>query len=476
MRFKAPTFEIPADDPFKFDVLSRKESADIPTEFVDSLTESFVLAIDSPWGTGKTVFLKMWIQTLRNQGRYCLYFNAWENDFSDSPLVSLIGEIGDSIENLDIPGKKKDFANKAFEKTKKLGATLVKAALPAAVKMATAGMLDLNEALETTIADLAEKLAQEEIEKYQADKNTIQHFRSSLSNLVAALRKIDAKAAQKPIVFVIDELDRCRPDYAVQLLEKVKHLFSVEGLVFVLSIDRNQLGECVKSLYGAGMNADGYLRRFIDLEYRLPAPEKGKFTKALFEKYGLNQAFDSKPFQLHGEGEALLNALTDLFEIFDFGLRIQEQCFTQISVVMRMTPLDGYLYSHMLALLICLRVANRQLYFTLVDGLASHDEVLNYLRSLPGGTELVDSRLGAILEADLVINIRDWHVREEILKKYEALSKPDNQDEKSRTRAQSVRMYISHLSPGGLDNARTIDFISRKIEVARRFIPAPSEA
>src|ERR1043166_4063665 len=102
MRFKPTPVQIPQDAPFKEDLLSRRQSAEVLTEFVASLMEPFVLAIDSPWGTGKTTFLKMWLPFLQNQGFHCLYFNAWENDFTESPLVSLIGEVGAEIDTLSL--------------------------------------------------------------------------------------------------------------------------------------------------------------------------------------------------------------------------------------------------------------------------------------------------------------------------------------------------------------------------------------
>ena len=89
MRFKPKPIQVPAEEPFKEDLLSRKQSAEVLTDLVSSLAEPFVLAIDSPCSTGKTTFLKMWVQHLRNQGFHCLYFNAWESDFTESPLVSL---------------------------------------------------------------------------------------------------------------------------------------------------------------------------------------------------------------------------------------------------------------------------------------------------------------------------------------------------------------------------------------------------
>jgi predicted KAP-like P-loop ATPase len=236
-RFKPPALEIPTDAPFKHDLLERELNANVLTQFVAHLEEPFVLAVDSPWGSGKTTFLKMWLQSLKNQDFHCFYFNAWQNDFSDSPLVSLIGEIGDVIKKLRLGDEQQTAAHQAFEKAKKSGAALAKAALPAVIKLATAGVLDISAIKADDIAKLAEELTKKKIEKYQADKQTITHFRKELAELVSVLRQKAGDKQTKPIVFVIDELDRCRPPYAVELLEKVKHLFSVDGLIFVLAVD-----------------------------------------------------------------------------------------------------------------------------------------------------------------------------------------------------------------------------------------------
>src|SRR5207244_5920704 len=182
------------------------------------------------------------------------------------------------------------------------------------------------------LAKLAEEVAKQQIEKYQADKKTIGHFRQELSELVTVLRK-KSGGASKPIIFVVDELDRCRPPYAIELLEKIKHLFLVDGLVFVLAIDRQQLGESVKCLYGEGLDADNYLRRFIDLEYRLPAPKLEQFVKAQFARFGLDEAMTAKKGTTADDANNLVKILTELFSVFQFQLRTQQQCFTQLALV-----------------------------------------------------------------------------------------------------------------------------------------------
>src|SRR5262249_37550885 len=161
-----------------------------------------------------------------------------------------------------------------------------------------------------------EELTKKQIEKYQADKKTITHFRKELADLVSTLRQKSRNQTTKPIIFITDELDRCRPPYALELLEKIKHLFSVEGLVFVLAIDRHQLGESVKCLYGQGMDTDNYLRRFIDLEYRLPAAKVEQFVKAQFARFELEQTIALRKARASEDTANLVRVLTDLFILF----------------------------------------------------------------------------------------------------------------------------------------------------------------
>jgi hypothetical protein len=67
MNLKSPELEIPLADPFKNDLLGRKESAVSLTELICSTDEPLVLSINASWGEGKTTFLNMWRQILTNK-------------------------------------------------------------------------------------------------------------------------------------------------------------------------------------------------------------------------------------------------------------------------------------------------------------------------------------------------------------------------------------------------------------------------
>ena len=98
IRIQPKEIEVPADDPFKNDLLARKEPVEVLTSIIGSIEGPCVLAVDSGWGTGKTTFLKMWLQHLRNQGFLVVDFNAWETDFTESPFIALSAEITQTLE------------------------------------------------------------------------------------------------------------------------------------------------------------------------------------------------------------------------------------------------------------------------------------------------------------------------------------------------------------------------------------------
>ena len=93
MKINPPVPEIPADDPYLHDLFSRKEFGDSLTSIFSNLEENVVVCVDAPWGDGKTTFAKMWIASLRQQKINCIYYDAYEHDYSDDPFVSFCAEI-----------------------------------------------------------------------------------------------------------------------------------------------------------------------------------------------------------------------------------------------------------------------------------------------------------------------------------------------------------------------------------------------
>src|SRR6185437_6425840 len=113
------------------------------------------------------------------------------------------------------------------------------------------------------------------LDSHAADRETFKRFREALNGLAEELASLPDDAngggeTQKPLVFVIDELDRCRPPFALELLEKIKHFFSVPRVVFVLVSSLSQLEAAARFAYG-DIDALTYLEKFFHLRLLFPA-------------------------------------------------------------------------------------------------------------------------------------------------------------------------------------------------------------
>ncbi|MEL7611339.1 P-loop NTPase fold protein [Vreelandella titanicae] len=258
------------------DLLGRAEVA----EFLQNLLENGnddikVVNIDSPWGTGKTFFLERWCKHLR-EGRGVVYFNAWEKDYTGDPFVSLVSAIRDQLKaqrNLsdDIEDTINDFTVKAKN--------AIVSTAPALTKVLSKGLLkkliavegeELAAAIQAATDEVADKAVEALIVNSEKDQEAVKQFRDVFEKLVREVSV--AKSGEDddfPVYVFIDELDRCRPTYAIELLERIKHFFDVPGCTFIIATDTKQLGHSIKAVYGSEFNSFEYLKRFFDITYSL---------------------------------------------------------------------------------------------------------------------------------------------------------------------------------------------------------------
>ena len=158
IRIQPREINVPENDPFKNDLLGRKESVEVLTHLVGSLEGPCVLAVDAAWGSGKTTFLRIWAQYLRNQGFPVVEFNAWETDFVGDPFVSLSTELTEGLRAYT----DETLATK-IDNTRKVAKEVIRRAFPGAIRIATGGILDLaplfEKELGQAIASYAEDIA-----------------------------------------------------------------------------------------------------------------------------------------------------------------------------------------------------------------------------------------------------------------------------------------------------------------------------
>lgn len=335
------------------DSLGRQNKAEVLTKFVGTISEPFVLSLEAPWGVGKTTFLKHWEKELEKAGHIPLYINAWETDFATDPLAPLATAFIEASKKTDVKDKFKPTIS-AFGK-----AILASSARSAVAK---AFMLDIKD-----IKKDLESQALQAVALFEGQKETYQKLKEQLVAFAKAVR--EESQGKSKVVVLLDELDRCRPSYAIEMLERIKHIFEVDGFVFVLAIDRQQLNASVRHTFGLDTTTEEYLGRFIDMRIELPRPKPEEYFKLL-----------NKQYQLAPLGASLLYRMCDtaMNEIFNLSLRTQAQLFLKMRALSRWHgEMDEYAMI-LMPFMVALHHADRKFFERLAER-RDIDELADYL-------------------------------------------------------------------------------------------------
>lgn len=279
------------------DLLKRSEEADSLKNYLHKRYEQiplkpFTLNINAEWGYGKTYFLQQLANKCANDGHPVVYFDAWKNDYTKEPLLAFMSELNGQLDQ---------YLDKREQKAKNILKKIAEFSLPIifsiiAKRFTGYGIDQLNEMLsedkgiekektEDKVSSLVSNMTKITLEEHFRTKNSINDFKENMKNL---LKKIESYKNKKlPLFILIDELDRCRPNYAIELLENIKHLFDIEGIYFVIATDSRQLSHSINAVYGVNFASEKYLKRFFDLEYTLKTSEVYDFAYYLFDHYNL---------------------------------------------------------------------------------------------------------------------------------------------------------------------------------------------
>ncbi|MGW8168938.1 MAG: KAP family P-loop NTPase fold protein [Sulfurovaceae bacterium] len=365
--------DIDGTPPFNEDLLNRKDLAIKLTGYIDRLNEGAVLAIDAPWGEGKTWFGKNWKQYLESEDRKVIYIDAFEQDYIDDPFMLLASEFVELLSGGEEQLKNyKDKATKVAKATMSIGAKIGMGLL---TKYALGG-IDLGKEIEESmskaseeVSSLSSKWIEAKFDEHEQDKKTITAFRDELKSL--------ASGQEKPIVIFIDELDRCKPDFAVRLIERIKHFFDVPNIVFVLLINREQLENAIKGVYGSDTDASAYLGKFINFFFLLPKHKFEDYNSVrYFEKY-VKVKFQNYKFPTNVSNDTI-EFLSELAVAFDLSLRDIE---TVIGLYAFAYPVQNF--SDILIYIIVLKQKNYKLFQQLLKGdRKAHESMKNKMDEL----------------------------------------------------------------------------------------------
>ena len=281
-----------------------------------------VFALTSGWGAGKSVFAKQLAGELRKKwakakgGREAenapvIYFDAFANDYQKNVLFALAGEMMEFI------GRRKKMGCKVSDSIarirKGVGGTLAECAARVAT-LGAAGVGDVSKSMKTAL--------DKRMEDAKEGREVVKEFRNALENAAKEL------GGGQPLVFIVDELDRCRPDFALELLEKIKHLFSVPNVCFLVVTNLEQLKAVVQRTYGYDDDkARRYLDKFFHHVFQLPKVQQGK------ERLYVEHLLKSGVFPFHDSSHVVRDMLTELAILHHLELRDIERILTVIALV-----------------------------------------------------------------------------------------------------------------------------------------------
>lgn len=350
--------------PFDDDLLKRKNIADTFVNIILNTQGPYVYNINSPYGTGKTFFLKRLKVLLEKQNIATVFYSSWENDYFDNPLISITQEITAELTECkkNFKEKFKNISKRAIAGITTVANTLVRLTCPP--------------------ANMILNMTDEAISKLPKESFTVSNYKDLKEEKEKFKNKLTEITKNNQLVIIIDDLDRCRPDYAVKMLETIKHFFNIPNTIFILATDRSQIESAISVLYGKKIEnkSSEYLRKFIDYDLYLQQPDNESFIELLINQHLIDVIspfcqlqLPAKSYPIYAieglQGKSALNYVKDTiretlkfsFNYFNFSLRAQEQIAVKLKIfISALDPKTDLLIPELAAWIVCFHSFNEE--------------------------------------------------------------------------------------------------------------------
>ncbi|MCL1067595.1 KAP family NTPase [Shewanella olleyana] len=316
--------------------LNRSDYGRFLLNFIIEEKDGFVLNIDSSWGSGKTEFLKRLYTESYQLDHPAVYIDAWESDFSKDPLSVVAFELLSQIEKLmesPVNGDKSDY----FEKLKttiseyKQSIGIFAGVVTSLTGLSYSAGKDFVGAITDNPPEMIEERLEELSSNYKRQTEALSEIKSTLSVIADLLEII--YGMKVPFIVLVDELDRCRPTYAIEMLEVVKHFFDTEKMVFIIATDTKQLSSSIQAIYGQKFDGQMYLKRFFDRTALLPAAD---FEAYLSQKdINLSKYQEIAIFPSDSRAFSVTKILSIICEVYKIEARDLDQILAQMEACLR---------------------------------------------------------------------------------------------------------------------------------------------
>ena len=288
-------------------------------EIIADKHRNYCFAIDGKWGIGKTYVLEALEQALNEvqseetsgDKYFIFHYNCWEYDYYSEPSIAIISAMLHRIKEVESLGIVEEFTKSAWGKAKECVGKI-------------AGEFSKNKIginIVETIQDINKDAKERKESKYKFDE--LYAFRQTLDK---AKKELEELAREKAILIIVDELDRCIPNYAIKVMERLHHLFDgIDNITVIMAVDKSQLEQSVQQIYGNSVDVDKYLKKFIDFSLIL---DNGEITKSFIDKY-------SNYLSYFPNDENHIIIFTELFEVMfsEIDIRTQEKIMAKAKLI-----------------------------------------------------------------------------------------------------------------------------------------------
>lgn len=398
------------------DLFRKKQLALSLTALFENLEHGSVCLLDGRWGTGKTTFVRQWCSELKSMNIPSIYFDAFASDYLESPFEAIAGTF---VQAALEAGRSKQEAYKSFlSKAAAVGKAVASVSAKVGIKAATLGAVNavdlegLGE-IKGVLADGLGQFTEESIKKLlesHADRHAqFNAMRKSLADLPNLLRPDQSDAKPVPLIVFIDELDRCRPDFSLGILEVLKHFFRADGIHFVLVTNREHLQTSVDRRYGAGVASAEYLEKFYDFvvyfehSYERHSEHSVEtFINAVMQNIITGQSED---------GRHLREYVRDIALAFRLTLRQIQSLSTNVAIAYLAARPREYRPAFLIAFLALIKTMRPDLYKDAKRAKLKWEDVRDFLTSVSWGRTDIDKVISVFryhLDANVDVNAVEW--------------------------------------------------------------------
>lgn len=253
-------------------------------ELLSANKSSARYAINGEWGVGKTYVLDAFEEKIRPYGqegstlsKYLVFhYNCWQYDFYEEPLIAIVAALLDQLDE-QVNLISADQKAKVIAVLKAIGISLLDTAYAAIEEKTGFDVRKIVESIKSGDAAATKEIA----ETHSFDVHF--SFKKALKELSKTIAEL---SREQTVILVVDELDRCLPEYAIKVLERLHHVFSgIANVQIILAIDKQQLENTVTQIYGKSIDMQRYLAKFIDFEIKLSAGKVSNELETVYQEY-----------------------------------------------------------------------------------------------------------------------------------------------------------------------------------------------